>query len=217
MLGLSDICDQHLRISESPSSAVHVNSPLGTPLQCAVAGLWLFGETWARTWPRTIWSSGIVPWPDWAGSAKRRVHCADQTVECLLLAGAQCTSWWPGEDRERSLIAVEMPGVMMPETTTFWTLAWRLCCAGCFGGGRSTCGSRPASGTSSRSYPPCRAPTPSRLAQPSSVHAVLLWATCDCRDASCSLNGTAIRMKTVTRAEGWSGCLGWCEQVMTVL
>jgi hypothetical protein len=108
ILGLSDICDQHLGISESPSSAVHVNSPLGTPLQCAVAGLWLFGERWTQTRPRTTWSSGIVPWPGWAESAKRRVHCADRTVECFLLAGARCTSWWPGEEHERSLIAVAL-------------------------------------------------------------------------------------------------------------
>jgi ankyrin repeat protein len=97
LLGLSGICRQHLELVDNSPSLVNLRSPLGTPLQCAVARLRLF----------TRRSANIHDVPFRQSGARRSSHRVTQTVDCLLVAGAECADW-PRQDQGRSLLAAAL-------------------------------------------------------------------------------------------------------------
>lgn len=96
-LGLSGICSSQL---QDPDSQVNLQSPLGTPLQCAIAG------------PRILLShdpDGAVNRLRWLhprrstqAQAPELNHGIPLTVKCLLMAGAECvpSSLIPGSSNE---------------------------------------------------------------------------------------------------------------------
>jgi hypothetical protein len=90
VLGLPEICTQLLNRSENSTSAANIESPVGTVLQCAVAGFGLL---------RTI--RDFFRWfyqPKWVRSPQLTSHCIAWTVETLLAAGAKCIDCTPIQD-----------------------------------------------------------------------------------------------------------------------
>ena len=103
-LGLSNICKQHLGDLDASATAANCLGPLGTPLQCAVAGLRRWADNdedlgfflrWFYCYePTTCAEEPPFPLP----------CSATETIECLFGAGAKCSDWFPPW-KDTSLVA----------------------------------------------------------------------------------------------------------------
>jgi hypothetical protein len=92
LLGLPEVCTRLLNHSENSTSAANIKSPIGTALQCAVAGLRLLpGSDGTETF-RWFYQ------PKWVRSSQLTSHCMAQTVEALVAAGAKCIDCPPRRD-----------------------------------------------------------------------------------------------------------------------
>lgn len=88
-LGLSDVCKQHLELVDN-SLTVNLSSPLGTPLQCAVAGRQVFTRRSTDIYEDSVRWYDLL---DWSKTVGRSPQSVTRTVEYLLATGAKCVDW----------------------------------------------------------------------------------------------------------------------------